>query len=191
MNISVNALCKSFGDKCVLDNVSLELYQGIYLLTGASGCGKTTFLRILSGLEKADSGDIPKCKVSFMFQEARLFPWLNAIENIVRISECNEKEALELLNILKLSGNEKKYPHELSGGMQRRVALARTLARKAELYLFDEPLAGLDAVLQCEVCNVIKQVLPKSSVAIMVSHETDEPAKIADTFLRLEDGFIK
>ncbi len=191
MNISVNALCKSFGDKCVLDNVSLELHQGIYLLTGASGCGKTTFLRILSGLEKADSGDITKCKVSFMFQEARLFPWLNSIENIVRISECSEQEAFKLLNIFKLSGNEKKYPHELSGGMQRRVALARTLARKAELYLFDEPLAGLDAALQCEVCNVIKQVLPKSSVSIMVSHETDEPAKIADTFLRLENGLIK
>lgn len=191
MNISVNALCKSFGDKCVLDNVSLILHEGIYLLTGASGCGKTTFLRVLSGLEKADSGDITKCNVSFMFQEARLFPWLNAIENIVRVSECSEKEAQELLVMLKLGGNERKYPHELSGGMQRRVALARTLARKAELYLFDEPLAGLDTELQREVCCVIKLMLPKSAVALIVSHETDEPAKIANTFLRLENGLIK
>ena len=123
MTLEVKKLKKSFDAKDVLCGVDLELSDGIYLLTGASGCGKTTLLRILGGLETADSGDFTKLTVSFMFQENRLFPWLNITENITETANCSRETALALLDSLGLGGNEKKYPHELSGEMQRRVSL--------------------------------------------------------------------
>lgn len=190
MTLEVRNLKKSFDDKEVLCGVDLELSGGIYLLTGASGCGKTTFLRILGGLETADSGDYQRLTVSFMFQENRLFPWLNITDNIIEVANCSHERALTLLSSLGLSGSEKKYPHELSGGMQRRVSLARTLAREAQLYLFDEPLAGLDPESQRIACNVIESNIPPDSVAIIVSHETAEPQKIAKQILRLDKGKI-
>ena len=125
-----------------------------------------------------------------MFQENRLFPWLNITENITEAANCSRETALALLDSLGLGGNEKKYPHELSGGMQRRVSLARTLAREAQLYLFDEPLAGLDPESQKTACNVIKNSIPTTSAAIIVSHETSEPQKIAKQIIRLDKGKI-
>lgn len=190
MTLEVRNLKKSFDEKEVLCGVDLSLSGGIYLLTGASGCGKTTLLRILGGLEKADSGDYQRLTVSFMFQENRLFPWLNITDNIIETANCSRERDLTLLNSLGLSGSEKKYPHELSGGMQRRVSLARTLAREAQLYLFDEPLAGLDPESQRIACNVIESNIPPDAVAIIVSHETAEPQKIAKQILRLDIGKI-
>ena len=190
MTFEVKSLKKSFDAKDVLCGVNLELSDGIYLMTGASGGGKTTLLRILGGLETADSGEYQKLTVSFMFQENRLFPWLNITENITETANCSREKAVLLLNSLGLAGNEKKFPHELSGGMQRRVSLARTLAREAQLYLFDEPLAGLDPESQKTACNVIKNSIPPHSVAIIVSHETAESQKIVKQILKLDKGKI-
>ena len=190
MKIYIRNLSKSFNETKVLNGINLELNEGIYLLTGPSGCGKTTFLRILSKLESADSGEITDCSMSIMFQEARLFPWLNVIENITIPTNCSKAYAMELIDALQLNNSEKKYPHELSGGMQRRVSIARTLARKSSLYLFDEPLAGLDRELQKDICNVIRNNISSDSTAIIVSHETSELIKISDCTLRLTDGKI-
>ena len=191
MTLEVRNLKKSFDAKDVLCGVDFKLTDGIYILTGASGCGKTTLLRILGGLETANSGDFTNLTVSFMFQESRLFPWLNNIENITEAANCSRETALSLLDSLGLGGNEKKYPHELSGGMQRRVSLARTLAREAQLYLLDEPLAGLDPESQKIACNVIKNSLPTTAIVIIVSHETAEPQKIAKQIIRLDKGKIE
>ncbi len=190
MNLSIHNLSKSFNGSPVLRNINLELHDGIYLLVGPSGCGKTTFLRILGKLDSADCGEITDCSPSIMFQEARLFPWLNVIENITVPTNCSKMRAQELINALNLSNNENKYPHELSGGMQRRVSIARTLCRKSSLYLFDEPLAGLDHELQENVCGVIRENLDPCSTAIIVSHEIAELTKISDCTLKMYNGEI-
>lgn len=191
MSLVTDKLTKAYSENNVLRGISISLTSGIYLLTGPSGCGKTTFLRILSGLEKADGGSYRyDGGVAFMFQEARLFPWLSAFENVREVSECGRDTAEKLLCLLGLEEEKSKMPHELSGGMQRRVSLARTLSRQAGLYLFDEPLAGLDAQLRTDVCTVMQELLPKASVAIVVSHELKELRQISNRELKFEGGKI-
>ncbi len=193
MQLQINALMKSFDERVILNNVTLELAPGIYTLTGPSGCGKTTFVRILCGLEKIDSGDITPTtyKSSIMFQEPRLFPWIDVLTNVVKVTDCSEKRATELLDALELSDDLHKHPHELSVGMQRRVAIARTLAiSDADLYVFDEPFAGLDDERKRNVCNLIKNNVPKESVVIVISHELSEVTEITDAIIKFEDGKI-
>lgn len=185
MVIKIDGLSKSFEGKKVLDNVSLVLTSGIYLLKGASGSGKTTFARILCSLEKSDSGTISTFSVSYMFQEPRLFPWMTALDNVQKISGCDIEKANFLLSSLELNNEMKALPHELSVGMQRRVSLARTLAQKAELYVFDEPMAGLDERMREISCNLIRKTIPADSTAIIISHDTKEIEKISDFKLTL------
>ena len=193
MQLQIKALAKSFDERVILDNVTVELSPGIYTLTGPSGCGKTTLARILCGLEAKDSGKITPAiyKTSYMFQEPRLFPWIDVLANVVKVTDCSEKRATELLDALELSGDLHKHPHELSVGMQRRVAIARTLAiTDADLYVFDEPFAGLDEDRKRNVCSLIKYNVPKESVVIIISHELSEVAEITDSIIRFEDGKI-
>ena len=193
MQLQINSLKKSFGERVVFDDVNVSLVPGIYTLTGPSGCGKTTFVRILCGLEKIDEGEIfpVSYKSSCMFQEPRLFPWLDVLANIEKVTECDTNCATELLCALELGEDLHKYPYELSVGMQRRVAIARTLAiRDADLYVFDEPFAGLDEERKRAVCRIIKDSVPKDSIVIIISHELAEVSEIADFSLRLENNRI-
>ena len=193
MQLQINSLCKVFNERVVLDNVTLTLDAGIYALTGPSGCGKTTLARILCGLEEKSSGCITpeSYSSSFMFQEPRLFPWLDVSANVEKVTGCDTNRATELLCALELGDDLRKHPYELSVGMQRRVAIARTLAmQNAHLYVFDEPLAGLDEERKHTVCRLIKENVPKDSVVIIISHELSEVSEIADFMLRLEDGRI-
>lgn len=193
MHLQINALTKAFGERAVLDSVALTLDSGIYALTGPSGCGKTTLARILCGLEEKDSGSITpqSYKASFMFQEPRLFPWLDVLSNVEKVTGCDTKRATELLEALELGDDLRKHPYELSVGMQRRVAIARTLApRDADLYVFDEPLAGLDEERKRTVCRLIKENVPPDSVVIIISHELSEVSEISDCVLKFADGKI-
>jgi ABC-type multidrug transport system ATPase subunit len=193
MRLQINALKKSFGERVVFDGVNLTLDPGIYTLTGASGCGKTTFVRIICGLEEKDSGEIVpnSYKSSFMFQEPRLFPWLDVLANVEKVTECEINRATELLCALELGDDLHKHPYELSVGMQRRVAIARTLAiHDADIYVFDEPFAGLDEERKRAVCRIIKDNVPQDSVVIIISHELAEVSEIADLNLKLENNKI-
>ncbi len=192
MQILIDNLEKNFSEQVVLDGVTLHLESGIYVLTGPSGCGKTTLARILCGLETADSGTVlpTDYKVSFMFQEPRLFNWLNVVDNVVKVTECSVERATELLSALELRDDLNKHPHELSVGMQRRVAIARTLAREAELYIFDEPLAGLDDERKITVCKLIKENVGADAIVLIISHDLFGVSSITDKIVHLEYGKI-
>lgn len=153
--IIVNNLSHSFGEKTLFSNFSFELPNGLYALVGKSGSGKTTLLRILAGLQKAKSGEYSiDSPISISFQENRLFPWYTALKNIEIVSDKNK--ARKILCELMMEDSFNKYPHELSGGMKRRVSLARALAAPSKTVLLDEPFAGLDEETAEKTLSVIR-----------------------------------
>lgn len=183
MPIILHNICKAYGEHTVFSDFTHIFNKGITLLTGNSGCGKTTLMRMIAGLEKPDSGTIQaEGKLSFMFQESRLFDWYTSEKNIALVS--NKKKAAELLHELEMSDAANMYPEELSGGMQRRVALGRTLAYDADIYLFDEPTNGLEHRLKIRTAELI-QKYTRGKIAIIVSHETEFLEPIVDFKLSL------
>jgi NitT/TauT family transport system ATP-binding protein len=186
--ITVNNLCKPFGEKQVLSSLSLSFEEGkVSLISGASGIGKTTLLRILSGLETADTGEIiglENKKISYLFQEDRLFPWLTALENVSAVSGEKDvkKKALAILSELGLKDSVDKFPHELSGGMSRRVAIARTLIFDGDVVILDEPFRGLDNETEKHTLEVIKKYCEGKTV-IAVTHDVTQFEGYADAVI--------
>lgn len=177
MKIQLNNLCKAYGDKVIFENYNRTLdFDGILVIQGKSGLGKTTLMRMLAGLEKADKGEITKSaqKVSFMFQEDRLIPCVTVLKNLTAI--CDEEKALGYLKLMGLISEKDNSPLSLSGGMRRRVALARALCFDSDLVILDEPFKGLDETLKTEICEIIKEE-SKSRAFIIVSHDSED-AKI-------------
>lgn len=170
MPVIIKNISKAFGGKLVLNNLSFEIPdKGIFGIFGPSGCGKTTLLRILCGLEKADSGEINgKKKFSVVFQEDRLMPAMTALENVAAVSD--EKTARKWLGKVGLGDSLDKYPAELSGGMSRRVAIARGLAFDADALILDEPFKGLEAELKERVAALICEYAQKKAV-VLVTHD--------------------
>ncbi len=172
MPFQLEAIYKAFDGKPVLEHISLTLPKnGIFLLRGASGCGKTTLLRILAGLEQPDSGrriGFAGKRISMLFQEPRLLPQSTALENVSLV--CGEEQARRWLCSVGLDGELLQKPHQLSGGQKQRVAIARALAYPSDLLLLDEPFTGLDLQLRSEILRLI-QLYAKESPAVLVSHE--------------------
>jgi NitT/TauT family transport system ATP-binding protein len=173
---------KSFGEKQVLSDFSYEFPNGSSTaIMGASGCGKTTLLRIIAGLEKADAGEIlgvDTSRVAFLFQDDRLFPWLTAIQNVETVIKDKARKGLaaELLIELGLKNELNSYPAELSGGMCRRVAIARALAYESDVLLLDEALRGLDEKNLEKTVSVIK----KYSVGKTIVSVTHTPTSLEE-----------
>lgn len=170
--------------KTVLRNITLSLpEQGAAALMAPSGFGKTTMLRVLAGLLKPQSGTVSGLenkKIAFLFQEDRLLPWLTAEKNVEIVSD--KEKALFWLQAMEIDGPG-QYPHEMSGGMQRRVALARAMAFGGDVLLLDEPFKGLDEALRARVAARIKDQFPLTVLSI---HDQEEAELMGASILRLD-----
>ena len=180
-------LSVSFGDKVVLDRFGLELPEtGITALSGPSGCGKTTLLRVLAGLQRPDSGHmegIDPADTVILFQENRLLPWRSVREQITDVLPRSRRgEAEDWLAFVELEGEGDARPDQLSGGMQRRLALARALALGGSWYLLDEPFAGVDR----ERAQRILQRIRKLNVPVLLASHEEYVLEQADCVIRLD-----
>ena len=182
MSVKIKNLSKSFGKKVIFSDFSYDFGDnGVYILRGESGIGKTTLLRMIAGLDKNFSGEIiggGTGNVSFAFQEYRLFPELSAIDNVMIASgdnsDADKIEALSLLSRLGFSAEDTSLlPSELSGGMKQRVSLARALMKKAPVLLLDEPTKELDPALCEKVCEMIKKCAEERTVILVTHKESD------------------
>src|SRR4051812_25915029 len=179
-----------------LDRVSLTVAKGEFVcLLGASGCGKSTLLSLVAGLDQISGGtlDIGGRHVSLMFQEAALFPWLSVLGNVelpMRLRGVGRAErrqrAEELLEVVRLKGFGHKRPHELSGGMRQRVALARSLAQNADILLMDEPFGALDAMTRDILHDELERIWRERALTVVfVTHNVREAVRLGDRVILL------
>ncbi len=175
-DVKISSVTKAFDGRPVLRELSFDILCGAVIrVTGASGIGKTTLLRIICGLEKPDSGEISGVKaddVSILFQEDRLFPSLTALDNVACVIKQKDRreKAQRLLSELSLTeADMSKYPFELSGGMCRRVAIARAIAFDRPMLILDEALRGLDDTNAVSAARFI-EAHSKGKTIIFVTH---------------------
>ena len=196
--IALNNINISYGNLKVLENFSISLEKGkVHCIFGASGCGKTTLLNALTGMNKLESGErlsLDNKKFSYVFQEDRLLPWATALENVLfvlRDRYCDEEAkqiAEKYLNIVGLGKFINAYPSELSGGMQRRVSFARALSYRGEVFILDEPFKGLDFKLKTELINyLLESDIKENSYIIFVTHDMQEALSFSD-YIYMVDG---
>jgi NitT/TauT family transport system ATP-binding protein len=197
--LSVRDAGKTYGPAgnhvLALDGISLEVKRGEFVcLVGASGCGKTTLLNLITGLDQLSSGEIRiDGRPTLLFQEAALFPWLTAAANIemplrfAKVAKDGRREEVEsLLRLVHLDGFGDKRPHELSGGMRQRVAVARALAQHADILLMDEPFGALDAMTRDLLHDELERIWRETGVTILfVTHNVREAVRLGDRILVL------
>lgn len=212
--ISLQNVSKAFGKVKAVDNVSLKITEpGIAVIMGSSGSGKTTLLRLIAGLEIPDSGQIylngkianrkdwllapHRRNMGFVFQVPALWPHMSVAENILfslsDISREEKKKRLQvILEKLDLSGLERRFPDEISGGQARRVALARSVISKPQYLLLDEPLTNVDMDLKRRLLDFIKnEVSVTTPYLIYVTHDIEEAKSLSQKSLFMDAGKIK
>lgn len=194
----------------VLQDIHLDIQAGEFIsIVGASGCGKSTLLRIMSGLDQATDGVVkiegkvvekPSVDIGVIFQESRLFPWLTVEGNIEfgiheKMSKEDKKQLVrEYISLVELNGFEKALPKQLSGGMQQRVSIARSLINKPDILLLDEPFGALDAFTRINMQNEILRIWEaEKKTMILVTHDIDEAIYLGDRVVILSNrpGKIK
>lgn len=213
VSLELKEIKKSFTEgEAVLDNISLEISKGEFItLLGSSGCGKTTTLRIIAGLEQPDAGSVwldgrevtglePNQRdVNTVFQNYALFPHMNVAENIgyglklkkVPKSEIRKKVS-RMLELVQLEGYEKRKPSELSGGQKQRVAIARALVNNPKVLLLDEPLGALDLQLRRAMQIELKHLQKKLGITfIYITHDQEEAINMSDRIAVMRDGRIE
>jgi sulfate transport system ATP-binding protein len=212
MSVVVENLSKSFGAISALRDVDLRVERGtLAVLLGPSGCGKSTLLRVIAGFEIPDCGRLSidgedvtnrplgQRDVGFVFQNYALFPHQTVAQNVgfalaVRKRPANEiaERVAELLDLVQLSGFERRRPHELSGGQRQRVALARALAARPSTLLLDEPFGALDANVRKDLRRQLRDLHERTHVTtLLVTHDGDEALEIADRIIVMRDGTVQ
>ena len=203
--LSIDSLCKCYfkheAKLEILRDISINIREGEFVsIVGASGCGKTTFLRLVDGLIGATSGTVrldgqvitkPGPKIAFVFQQDCLLPWRTVLDNTILGPEIQggdrkgfRKLARDMLALVGLAGFDGHYPHELSGGMRQRVNIARALAVGPDILLMDEPFAALDAqtrvIMQTELMRICRET---GKTVLFVTHQIDEAVYLSDRVL--------
>lgn len=214
--IVVENLTKSFGKNEVLKGISLEVSRDeVLALIGPSGCGKSTLLRIIAGLEQPESGCVnidgimassaskviapEKRRLAMIFQDLALWPHMTAEAHIRFILKAryHTKDSLrddiqEIFAAVNLNGQAKHYPHQLSGGEQQRLAIARALAQKPDYVLMDEPFSNLDPILKQELAQFVSALKSKLKMGIIyVTHNVEDLVRIADRIAVMDRGRLK
>ncbi|MDR0873256.1 MAG: ABC transporter ATP-binding protein [Prevotellaceae bacterium] len=181
----------------VLQNTSLDIRRGEFIsFIGASGCGKTTLLRLIAGLDQPQGGTLsiegqritePTFERGYVFQQAALFPWKTVEENIAfglkarKLYKANKSRVQEYINLVGLTGFERAYPHEISGGMVQRAAIARALINEPKVLLLDEPLGALDAFTRVDLQDTLRRIWQQTGITIaLVTHDVDEAIYLSD-----------
>jgi NitT/TauT family transport system ATP-binding protein len=197
MNLQIAHAFKSYGGREVLRDFTLQFPEsGVFCLFGPSGCGKTTLVNCLAGLAQLDTGcvtGIEGRRVSCVFQEDRLLPWASAEENIAAVFHDRKeglRQAAEWLRKVGLEGEEKKKPREMSGGMCRRVALARALAYGGDIFLLDEPFQRLDEKNREKMMELTLKAV-QGKLAVFITHNSAEKEKMADVSYILDGTPLK
>ncbi len=213
--IRVNHLSKKFNGNVVLDDISFEIERGeIFVILGESGTGKSVLLKHLVGLFKPDRGEVfidgqnitglsekallkVRKNMGYLFQEGALYDFMNAFDNIAfplkehtRLSLKEIKEKVKnILKVVDLEGIEEKFPSELSGGMKKRVALARSIILDSKIICCDEPTSGLDPIRSRDISNLIKDVARNfHCTAVVTSHDIPNSFRIADRLGLINQG---
>jgi len=210
--VRLEGLSRRFGAVQALDGLDLELNPGeLVALLGPSGCGKTTALRILAGLEDADSGrvlvadrditNVPANRrdMGMVFQAYSLFPHLTALDNVefgLRLRRQQgpgrQQRAIDMLELVGIGAQSDRYPQQLSGGQQQRVALARALAIQPQVLLLDEPLSALDAKVRIQLRDEIRRIqIEVGTTTLFVTHDQEEALALADRVGVMRDGRLE
>lgn len=193
--VTVRGLVRSYGDRRVIDGLDLRIDKGEFVaLLGESGCGKTTLLRALAGLDPIQGGHIaaPR-RPAVVFQEHRLLPWDKLWANVALglPKEGARQRAEAALAEVGLGERLDDWPRNLSGGQAQRVALARALVQEPELLLLDEPFAALDALTRIRMHGLVKELVARHTPGVLlVTHDVDEAIALADRILVMRDGAI-
>jgi putative spermidine/putrescine transport system ATP-binding protein len=207
--VALERLVRRFGQMRALDSFSLAIEPGEFVaLLGPSGCGKTTALRVLAGFERVDSGRVvvdgkdlshigaQKRDMGMVFQSYSLFPNMSALDNVAyglrmrqQRTQQRRKKAAELLELVGLGDQAAKYPHQMSGGQQQRIALARALAIEPRVLLLDEPLSALDAKVRAELREEIRALQQRLAITtVFVTHDQEEALSMADRVCVMSSG---
>ena len=211
MYLNIQKLVKYYNkDNPIIKELDFSVKKGEFVsFIGESGSGKTTFLKCLAGLEKINSGKItlnnkilndkdifikPHLrKIGFIFQDYPLFPHLNTLDNIkINLKESYYTNIDYFIDLMGLSNLLKRFPHELSGGEQQRVSIARALVREPDLLLMDEPFSNLDFAIKSKIQNEIYKILKKTNTTtILVTHDIKDTFDISDKLLVFKAGIVQ
>lgn len=201
IGIRTENLVKRFGQREVLHALNLDIAAGEFVaIVGRSGCGKSTFLRLLAGLEQASEGGITldgkplsavHPDVRIMFQDARLLPWRTVVQNVALGLPGGRAAALAALEEVGLADRADEWPSNLSGGQRQRVALARALVHQPRLLLLDEPLGALDALTRIEMQSLIERLWQQHGFTVLlVTHDVAEAVALGGRVILIEEGSV-